>query len=512
MKRQHVWFIVALLLLSAAGVALELYAMRTGPGVRGDSVRYVMGARNLLAGNGFSRLSGGGEIFPETGFAPMLSFVLAGFGLGGIDLYAGVRVLNALLFGASIFLTGRLIADASRSPWVGLLGAALILTAPNVVRWHAWLMSEALFIFLTLVALAGLAAHVRTGGWLPLFVSGVAAGMAGLTRYVGVSLIPVGVLGILLWGVGSRRDRITRAAMFGLLAALPFALWMIRNGAVGGAGLANRQIRYHPFRPEAIRVFLFEPTTWVLPATVILPRTMRGALAFALMAVGPALFLIRAARRIPRTRPSGTEGAVLPWLLLILLPCYVGVLAVNSLLLDAATTYDGILRYLTPLFVLLVLLELTTYALAFPTGRGRWMLGLVLAAWMVVALGTNTFESLTIARDSTYQVGFTRIRDEWLDLASELNAAPTIVSDNPEMVYYLIDRPAYMIPIKYDTYRQVFREDFLQQVDLARTRLEAGAVLVIFEEPSDEEAEVIDLLQVVPLRIYDDVVIYGYPS
>jgi hypothetical protein len=140
------------------------------------------------------------------------------------------------------------------------------------------------------------------------------------------------------------------------------------------------------------------------------------------------------------------------------------------------------------------------------------MLGLVLAAWMVVALGTNTFESLTIARDSTYQVGFTRIRDEWLDLASELNAAPTIVSDNPEMVYYLIDRPAYMIPIKYDTYRQVFREDFLQQVDLARTRLEAGAVLVIFEEPSDEEAEVIDLLQVVPLRIYDDVVIYGYPS
>jgi hypothetical protein len=125
MKRRPSWFLVALLLLSVAGFALELYVMRTGPGVRGDSVRYVMGARNLLAGNGFSRLSGGGEVFPETGFAPMLSFALAGFGLASVDMYAGVRILNALLFAASIFLGGKLIADASRSAGVGLLGASL---------------------------------------------------------------------------------------------------------------------------------------------------------------------------------------------------------------------------------------------------------------------------------------------------------------------------------------------------------------------------------------------------
>jgi hypothetical protein len=510
MKRRLSWFIVALVLLSAAGVALELYAMRTGPGVRGDSVRYVMGARNLLAGNGFSRLSGGGEIFPETGFAPMLSFALAGFGLAGIDMYAGVRVLNALLFGASIFLAGKLIADASRSPWVGLLGATLILTAPNVVQWHAWLMSEALFIFLTLLALAGLVAHLRTGRWAPLFVSAAAAGMAGLTRYVGVSLIPVGVVGILLWGVGSRRDRIAGAAMFGLLTALPFVLWMMRNSAVGGAGLANRQIRFHPFRPEAIRVFLFEPTTWVLPATIILPRTVRGALAFVAMIAGPALFLAGAARRVPRPGPKGPEGVVLPWLLLIFVPCYLGILAVNSLFLDAATTYDGILRYLTPLFVLLVLLELTTYALAFPSGRARWILAVVVGAWLVAGLGSNTYETLTLARDSTYQVGFTRIRDEWLDLASELNAAPTIVSDNPEMVYYLTDRPAYMIPIKYDQYQRAFRADFAQQIELARHRLAAGAVLVVFGEPSAEEAEVIALLEVPALRTFEGAKVYGY--
>jgi hypothetical protein len=47
---------------------------------------------------------------------------------------------------------------------------------------------------------------------------------------------------------------------------------------------------------------------------------------------------------------------------------------------------------------------------------------------------------------------------------------------------------------------------------LAGRRLAESSVLVVFAEPSAEEAEVIDLLQVVTLRIYDDVVIYGYPS
>jgi hypothetical protein len=375
-----------------------------------------------------------------------------------------------------------------------------------------WLMSEALFIFLTLAALAALVAYLRTDRWPLLVVSAVAAGLASLTRYVGVSLVPVGVLGILLWGAGPRRDRIARAATFGLMAALPFVLWMIRNQVVGGAGLANRQVRFHPFRPDAIRLFLFEPTTWVLPATVILPRVFRGALALAALAAGPALFLRRAARRAPGTQPAGADGHVLPWLLFILIPCYVGVLALNSLFLDAATTHDGILRYLTPLFVLLVLLELTTYAVAFPEGRARWALAAVVSIWLVVALGTNTYETVTLARESTYSIGFTRIRDEMTDLAADLTLAPTVISDNPEMVYYLTDRPAYMIPIKYDDYQQAFREDFPEQIELARDRLAAGAVLVVFGEPSAEEGRSIGSDRRSAACAPTDVVVYGFQA
>jgi hypothetical protein len=504
---------VALVLVSIAGLALVLFATRTGPAVRGDSVRYVMGARNLLAGNGFSRLSGGGEVFPETGFAPMLSFVLAAFGLVGLDMYAGARFLNALLFGGSLFLVGLLIATASRSRWLGVLGALLVVVAPNVVRWHTWLMSEPLFIFLTLLSVFAWVTHIRTGRSAPLFIGAVAAGLAGLTRYVGVSLVPAGALGILLWGGGSRRDRLVRAIEFALVAALPFALWMVRNEEVGGAGLANRQLRFHAFRPDALRVFLFEPTTWVIPVSLVLPRTVRGALAVVALAVGPAVLLLRALRRRSITGPGETRGeAVLPFLLLLLVPCYVGILAFNSLFLDAGTTLDGILRYLTPLFVLLVILELTAYAAIFPSGRGRWPALLIPATWLAVSLTTNTVQTWSFARASTATMGFTGIRTEWLDLAFELRPAPTIITDNPEMVYYLIDRPAYMLPIKFDQYQLLFRTDYQEQLDLARDRLRGGAILVVFGAPSAEEAEVIDLLDVTPIRTFDGATVYGVLS
>jgi len=277
--------------------------------------------------------------------------------------------------------------------------------------------------------------------------------------------------------------------------------------------LANRELRFHAFRPDALRVFLFEPTTWVIPASLVLPRIIRGGLALVALAVGPVVLLVQALRRRSITGPGETRGeAVLPFLLLLLIPLYVAVLAFNSLFLDAGTTLDGILRYLTPLYVLLVILELTAYAAIFPSRRLRWPALLVAGTWLAASLTTNTQETLAFARASTAEMGFTRIRAEWQDLAAELKVAPTIITDNPEMVYYLIDQPAYMMPIKFDQYQLLFRTDYRQQIDLARNRLHAGAVLVVFGEPSAEEAEAIDLLDVTALRSFEGATIYGYPA
>jgi hypothetical protein len=512
MSKRPSWFVAVLGLLCLAGVALELYATREGLAVRGDSLRYVMGARNLVAGLGFSRLSGGGEVFPETGFAPLLTFVLAAFGLLGVDPYAGSRLLNALLFGGTLFMIGAMIAMASRSKAVGLLGCLLVLSAPNVFEWHAWLMSEALFIFLTVLAIYALVVHVQTGRTGLLFVGAFAAGAASLARYVGVSLAPVGALVILLWGRGTWKERAGRAAVFGSLAILPFILWMARNAVAGGEGVANREVRYHPFRPEMLRLLLYEPTSWLLPESVILPRTVRGGLSLLMLVAGPALFLLEA-RRWGGRAAIREERAVLPVLLLILIPLYVAILVLNSLFLDAGTTLGAVLRYLTPLFVLVVLLEFTTYPRGLPAGRLRRPLGALLSILLALLLVTNLQTTVALAQRGASGLGFPRAEGEWAELAAVLSLQQTnepILTDNPEWVYYLTDRPAYAMPIKFDPYRQAFREDFAQQVDLARERLANGAVLVVFGEPSEEEAEVVELLAVPTLQVYSGAVVYGF--
>lgn len=508
MRKPFPWFPVALGVVCLAGVALELYTMRDGPAVRGDSVRYVMGARNLLAGNGFSRLSGGGEVFPETGFAPLLSFVLAAIGAVGFDLYAGARILNAVLFGGSLFMAGSMTAMAARSKWIGLLAALFLLTAPNVVEWHAWLMSEAVFVFLMLLALFSLVLHIQSDRWGFLLVSALAAGLASLARYAGIALIPAGALAILVWARGSLRDRAVRALIYGALASLPFVLWMARNAGVGGAGLANRQLRFHPFRPEVIRLLLFEPTRWLLPQPVVLPRAVRGGLALLLLLGGPALFvrhILRWTRVVIRE-----EKAVLQLVLLLVVPLYVAILLFNSLFLDAGTTLGAVLRYLTPLFVLTVMLEVTTYAIGFPTGRLRRPMAALLGILLAILLAANLRDTQVLARASSREMGFTKVRETWGELVARLSSASTILTDNPEMVYFLLDRPAYTMPIKFDQYQQAYREDFEAQIALARDRLEAGALLVVFGNPSDEEVEVLERLDVLQLWTDEDATVFGY--
>ena len=100
--RPREWrWLVAAIGLASLGILLILFHTRNGPGVTGDSVHYVMGAENLLAGRGYARTAGGGEAVPITGFPPGYSGVLSGVGLFVEDLFDGGRMPITLKMTAS---------------------------------------------------------------------------------------------------------------------------------------------------------------------------------------------------------------------------------------------------------------------------------------------------------------------------------------------------------------------------------------------------------------------------
>src|SRR4030067_586560 len=116
MTAQRRWiFIIILLAMSLIGMSALWRSTPYGLGLVNDSATYVEGTTSLLAGKGYVRISGGGEIKPITHFPPLFSLLLAGLGLVGIDLLHGARLLITFLFGMDIVLVGLSIYKISRS-------------------------------------------------------------------------------------------------------------------------------------------------------------------------------------------------------------------------------------------------------------------------------------------------------------------------------------------------------------------------------------------------------------
>ena len=79
-------FWIILILLSFICMAFMWYLTPYGMGLVNDSVGYIGGARNILAGNGYSRLVGNGTTQFITNYPPLLSIVIAGISFLGIDV------------------------------------------------------------------------------------------------------------------------------------------------------------------------------------------------------------------------------------------------------------------------------------------------------------------------------------------------------------------------------------------------------------------------------------------
>ena len=201
-----------------------------GVGLSPDSVAYVSAARNLLAGKGFMLFISDSWI----GWPPLFPIVLAGLGLFGADPLAVAGPLNAMTFGAIVFVTTQWLRRQGRFPFLAAwTGFALAVSPPLVlVATHAW--SEPLFILFTVLGLIRLDRYLATGRRGPWLEAVLYAALACLTRYLGLALVLAGA-GVLLGAPATPFRRAARALAFAGLALAPLGLWLWRNAWVVGS-------------------------------------------------------------------------------------------------------------------------------------------------------------------------------------------------------------------------------------------------------------------------------------
>lgn len=217
--------LIALAVIVAAGAALRVAFYSRAPAfLHGDSIQYYVPAHALMAGEGFPLSLKRPPVYPV-----LLALVGRGFGEG---FWAPIALQHVLGVGTAALVYG--IGRLTFGRGVGLLAGLVAALSGGLLIYEHYLLTEAVFTFLlSLSLLLGLAGLRRDSAWCYVG-SGVAIGLATLTRPHGQLLIllgpPVFLLCYRRWRPALRATALVTAA-----AALVMVPWMARNWVVHGA-------------------------------------------------------------------------------------------------------------------------------------------------------------------------------------------------------------------------------------------------------------------------------------
>src|SRR5713226_9049547 len=185
--------LTALAVPGLVGFGLIVLSTRWGAGLDPDSTVYVRVARSLVAGQGVALSAERGRVRPMTRFPPLYPALLAtGSWLSGQDPRACARWVGASFFSANVILVGLVVAAGAGPPWIAVLAATLMVLSPDMLRIHSMALSEAPFLFFSMLTLYLLASYLDRSSAARLVAAAVAASLASLTRYGGVVLIVTG--------------------------------------------------------------------------------------------------------------------------------------------------------------------------------------------------------------------------------------------------------------------------------------------------------------------------------
>lgn len=508
-------FYISLSILSiAAGFALW-YATPSGLGLTNDSAAYIGGARSLLAGTGYSDVWLDSDLEAITHYPPLLSLTLSGLGLLGLDPYRGARLLHILLFAASTGLIGLLGWRMTQSQVAGIFLALLFGTNVTLLRIHAQVLSEPLFIFLSVASFlafsfafeyqstlkinndknrpstSGYALRSGTGYWLLL--TGLLTSLAFLTRYSGLALIATFLVAIFLL---MKTARFARIAFFLAGAVPPIAVWFIRNSLVADSA-TNRVIQFNPIQIANVRTGLWNIADFLTPAQGLQEWLFRsGALSFLLIGLGLVL-LAWLAYQAYRSFFLNSFTNPLTFTTALYIFGYLGAVLFSMSFFDASTKFQH--RILSPLYVSwMVLLVATIYRtaknakLAEKSFKNLALFALQASAILILALSIFNFQqSLTELREMD-GLGYASWRWRQMNVLAVIKNLPpdvAIYSNSPPAVYLVTGRASRVIPTPVNPVSGLPRGNYDQSLAEMRAELLAGrAVLALFDTSGIEDA------------------------
>jgi hypothetical protein len=372
-------YLAGLALLAGAVVWVE--TSRQGIGLSPDSVKYIQLARQLAQPGELDRLFLTPVSIQQPPLYPVVLALLQK--ATGTDPVVAVRALNALLFAILIYVSGafwfaRFYDPPQRA--IALLAPLFLLFSRSLQLVFSMAWTEPLFLVLVVAFLLCLSRHLERRSPGILLAATLCAILAVYTRYVGITLVAVGLLLIPLPSDRPWTKRAGQALLFAAAVSVALGVWVARNLYLSGTSLGERGAAVYSLL-ENVGLSLSVLQGHVLPASSELPIPFKLALVAVLGALAAWVYLPLTGYLRGRFQEDRSA----------LLPCVVFFVVFYAFTVFSSTSvaYDPInFRLLAPLYVpaIVVLLSLLGYAMSYAAAGGSGSGRVRLVTILLVAL------------------------------------------------------------------------------------------------------------------------------
>lgn len=213
-----------------AALVIGLVFTQSGPGISPDSINYISAGENVYYKNGFY-IGYSDRLQPYTAQPPLYPLSIAVLMHLGLDAIQAARLVPVLCF-ALLMLPLFFLGEALESRLTGHVVCLVCVVLSPLLRVTAYAWTEMLYTFFSVVAILFLTQFcARKPGWKLLCCSALCTALAMLTRYIGVTLLFVGLIVIVL-KCTPRTKMGYHILIFGCISSLPITVWIYRNIAL----------------------------------------------------------------------------------------------------------------------------------------------------------------------------------------------------------------------------------------------------------------------------------------
>lgn len=497
--------ILLLLLPTVIGIWILATSMRQGPGVGGDAAIYIASARNLLTGQGLGLINADGTFRLLPYFPPFYPLALAGLIGLGFSAETSAMLINLSCFGATILLLGWLITKVSRSPAIGMLAGLLLAGSPILIPAYSWAMSEPLSIFLIVAAFYLLHHSLLTDTFAALVGSAVLAGLSLLTRYSMAAGLLTACLIVLFFWRGNWQKRIASAIIYGLIAAIPIAIWLVIDLTKTNTVASRNLLGNVPLGSEITRFFnQLQPLflQWLLPDSLIpgIPAAVGLVVALAILLI-IGISLADSFRALSERKANLEERNQA--LRLILIYSLFFFLYLLLIMLVSVTTFPPITigpRMVLPAAVAALVVIAVSVGRFFSRNKLSLKIQWLALAGLMLFAAYSGLRGVRIARQNAIDgLGYNSVgwrNSQTIDyLATHTSPSDALVTNEETALLYLLGRPSWPIREVYarepdPIYYRYIDPINPEEPDRGRELFHKGeAMLVVFDNFADQMAD-----------------------